>query len=289
MPSSFARRGLAARLLLAVALSLLLGGVEPGGGAATRGQSPPRNAAANTEDAAENGPSPDSIKLGLAAIKTRLDQGNFTPELLSDEMRQVTALRTAAGECQQIATDQLARVGQALAAVGDKQADETADLATTRQKIEAYKAQTEGRRAECRLHIVFADSLIGRIDAAQKNLLKERLARRGASIWDLALWNLQHAQVWSDAGFGAAAGAIAFGTTDAVGVVLVCLMLAADFAAGRGSAAGSSRLRRGRPSRASRCSSPTASSRRSPATSSYGRRSWVWRWPSSSPTRSPAS
>jgi potassium-dependent mechanosensitive channel len=232
MPSSFARRGLAARFLLAAALSLLLAGSSLAATAPST-KPPPRNAAtAVADDLAENGPSPDGIKLGLTAIKTRLDQGNFTPELLSDEMRQVTALRTAAGECQQIATDQLARVGQALAAVGDKQTDETTDLATTRQKIEAYKTQTEGRRAECRLHIVFADSLIEKIDAAQKSLLKERLTRRGASIWDLALWNLQHAQVWSDAGIGAAAGALAFGATDAVGVVLVCLLLAAGIRGG---------------------------------------------------------
>ncbi len=240
MPNPFARGSLArhaARFLIATVLALLLAG--PGLAAtAPAAKGPAPKAAASTandnadEATTDKGPSPNSIKQGLTAIKNRLDQGYLTPELLSEEMGQVQALRAQAGECQQIATDQLARVGQALAAVGDKQADETTDLSTTRQKIEAYKAQTEGRRAECRLHIVFADSLIDKIDATQKSLLKERLTRRGESIWELALWNVQNAQAWSDAGIGAASGAVAFGSTDIVGLVLVCLLLAAGIRGG---------------------------------------------------------
>lgn len=232
MPTPLARWRCMARFLLVSLLWFAFAGSSIAAPGPTS-KSPPRSAAkADTEDSADVGPSPNEIKTGLTNIKTRLDQGKFTPELLSLEMGQATALRAEANSCQQVATDRLARVQQALAAVGDKQADETADLATTRQKIEAYKAQTEGRRAECRLHIVFADSLIARIDAAQKSLLKERLTRRGQGIWELALWNLQNPQAWSDAGLGAAASAIGFRSTDSITVVLVLVMLAAGVRAG---------------------------------------------------------
>ena len=236
MLNPFARRD-AARLLSAIALALLFAGPGLAANAPVAKGPAPKTAAAaandnTTEDTASKGPSPDSIKEGLTAVKNRLDLGYLTPELLSQEMAQVQALRAQASECQQIATDQLTRVGQALAAVGDKQADETAEISATRQKIEAYKTQTEGRRAECRLHIVFADSLIDKIGAAQKNLLKERLTRRGPRIWELALWNVQNPQAWSDAGLGAAGAAMAFGSTDIVGLVLLFLLLAAGIRGG---------------------------------------------------------
>jgi small-conductance mechanosensitive channel len=152
------------------------------------------------DDASENGPSSKEIRKALIGIKQTLDGRFLTSDLLAEQLNQATAARSRAGECSQAADDRLERVRQALQALGEKQADEAADLAVTRGKIEAVKAREEQRRAECRLAIVFADSLIGRIEISQKNLLKQRLMRRGPDIRGILAWNIDHPHVWTAAG-----------------------------------------------------------------------------------------
>lgn len=183
MVNPLARRRGPALLLLALWLWPLWTAPSP----AVAAGPAPRTPSATSEAKPEDGPAPDDIKSGLMAIKARLDSGDLTPALLSGEMREVAALRQQATQCQQIAEDQLARVQQAIAAVGVKQEGETAELSETRQKIEAYKSRAEGRRAECRLHIVFADSLVARIDTTQKTLLTKRLTERGPGILDMEI------------------------------------------------------------------------------------------------------
>ncbi len=228
MANPLARRRRLAPLLLALLLPLLA--LASPANAAAKAASAPHPAA---ETKPEDGPVPDDIKAGLTAIKARLDAGDLTPALLSAEMRQATALRQQAMQCQQIGDDQLARVQQALAAVGQKQTGEAADLTETRKKIEAYKAKAEDRRAQCRLHIVFADSLIARIDAAQKTLLTQRLTERGQGILELALWNLRNPQAWADAGLAVIASRFGFRHADPVAIILVVLLAGAGIAGGR--------------------------------------------------------
>jgi small-conductance mechanosensitive channel len=182
--------------------------------AATAGD--PTDPSSKAEARPDDGPVPKDIRDGLTAIRVTLDKPDLTPEALSEQMRNATALRAQAGECQQIGEDHLARVAQAVAAIGEKQADESAELADRRARIAQYKAREENRRAECRLAIVFADSLIGRIDTAQKNLLKQRLMRHGPPLTTVALWNVEHPHILAEAaaslmgdgfGFGDAAPA----------------------------------------------------------------------------------
>jgi small-conductance mechanosensitive channel len=165
---------------------------------------PPKEAAGAAgkieDDEAEAGPSPKEIRKALVGIKRTLDGRFLTSELLAEQLDHATAARSQAGECGQAADDRLERVRQALQALGEKQADEAPDLAATRGKIAAVKMREEQRRAECRLAIVFADSLIGRIDVSQKNLLKQRLMRRGPDIGGILAWNLEHPHVWTAAG-----------------------------------------------------------------------------------------
>jgi potassium efflux system protein len=229
MVNPLARRRGPALLLLALWLWPLWTAPSP----AVAAGPAPRTPSATSEAKPEDGPAPDDIKSGLMAIKARLDSGDLTPALLSGEMREVAALRQQATQCQQIAEDQLARVQQAIAAVGVKQEGETAELSETRQKIEAYKSRAEGRRAECRLHIVFADSLVARIDTTQKTLLTKRLTERGPGILDIALWNLRNPQAWSDAGLAVVTSRFGFRHADPVTIALVALLVAAGAASGR--------------------------------------------------------
>ncbi|MBV9523486.1 MAG: mechanosensitive ion channel family protein [Alphaproteobacteria bacterium] len=221
------RRFLAPFLLLALLWPCWIGW----GGVAAAEASRAEKAAADAKP--EDGPAPDEIKAGLTAIKQRLDAGDLTPALLSRALGEVTALRQQAMQCQQTGSDQLSRVEQALAAVGVKQEGETPELAETRRKIEAFKAKAEGRRAECRLHIVFADSLIMRIDAAQKTLLTKRLTERGPGILELTLWNLRNPQAWSDAGLAVIAGRFGLRHADPVAIALLLAMAAAGLGFGR--------------------------------------------------------
>jgi small-conductance mechanosensitive channel len=192
-------------------------------GAAAGGD--PTDPSSKAEARPDDGPVPKDIRDGLAAIRATLDRPDPTPEALSDQMRKATALRAQAGECQQIGEDHLARVAQALAAIGEKQADESPELADRRTRIAQYKAREENRRAECRLAIVFADSLIGRIDSAQKNLLKQRLTRHGPMLTTVALWNLEHPHILAEA--AASLMSDGFGLGDAAPTARILAFVAA--------------------------------------------------------------
>jgi hypothetical protein len=248
----------ARRARLAVSLRLLLGlllvapalgtgsGIVAPASAAPRAAAPaPHAAPAKAENSAEavksddvpsapdQGPSPKQIRDKLTTIRAAVDAYALSPQFLSARLGEATALRTEASECQQFADEHLGRVAQAIAAIGEKQADENAELAERRRRIEARKAREENRRAECRLAVVYADSLIARIDTAQKNLLKQRLIRRGPDFWAVSLWMLEHPRTLADAVLGIAGDAVALRGTEPLIVALALLAAVGGGYAGR--------------------------------------------------------
>jgi potassium-dependent mechanosensitive channel len=238
MIGPFARRRLAACLIFLLPLGALSAApavASPSAAAAPAKAAPakPEGGAAKTDEMPgakpDDGPSPTEIRDKLVGIRSRVDGWALAPEFLSEQMRAATALRTAAGECQQYADERLARVQQVLAAIGEKQTDEGAELAERRKRAVARKAREENRRAECRLSVVYADSLIARIDTAQKNLLKQRLIRRGPDAGTLALWNVEHPRILADAVLGVAGDA--FGLRSAAPSVVALVLLAAGLGA----------------------------------------------------------
>jgi small-conductance mechanosensitive channel len=183
--------------------------------------------AAPQEGKPEEGPQPKEIRTGLATIRAALDAREPTPEFLGEQMRKAAELRAEAGQCQQMAEERLQRYQQVMTALGEKQADETVEIADRRKRVEGRRTKEEGRRAECRLSVVYADSLIARIDTAQKNLLKQRLMRHGPGMWSLVLWNLEHPLILTDAAAALAADGFHLGELDppVLGLVLLAIGL----------------------------------------------------------------
>jgi potassium-dependent mechanosensitive channel len=233
-----ARRPLLAASLLRFLLALLVAGAVPGLAASA---APPLKAdeaaeAAKSDDLpapTDQGPSPKEIRDKLTAIRKSVEANAHSSEFLSAKLGEATALRGEAGACQQYADEHLTRVAQALAAIGEKQADESAELADRRHRIETRKAREENRRAECRLVVVYADSLIARIDTSQKNLLKQRLLRRGPDFWAVAVWTLEHPRSLADAAVTIAGEAVAQRADEPLAIALVLLAAAAGGFAGR--------------------------------------------------------
>jgi potassium efflux system protein len=151
---------------------------------------------------------------------------------LAAAMDQVMALRDRAGQCRQAAQAALDQATQAETALGKPEPHENAELAKTRQSIADYKAKAANSLAECRLDVVIADILAGRIDDKQKTLLARHLTRSGDNLLVLARENLAAPGPWVQALLGVTAGA-GDRATLLRGIVLLLAAAAAGIAIGR--------------------------------------------------------
>ena len=122
----------------------------------------------------------------LRQIGKTLRVERMSPAELSAALDRVMALRSRAGQCRQTADAALSQSQQAEAALGKPQDHENAELAKTRQSIEAYMGKAANSLAECRLDLVIADMLASRIDESQKTELARHLTESGENLLALA-------------------------------------------------------------------------------------------------------
>lgn len=188
MTGSLTGRRLAASLFLAVASWSLTGALQP--------------AAAEIDSAISTEIHDELRQMGQSLRLERMSSAE-----LGAAMDKVMALRSRAGQCRQAAQAALDQAQQAEAALGKPQDHENAELAKTRQSIADYKGKAANSLAECRLDVVVADILAGRIDEKQKTLLARHLVRSGESVFALARENLADPRPWFQAAMGLAAEA----------------------------------------------------------------------------------
>lgn len=143
----------------------------------------------------------------LHQIGTNLRLELMSSAELSAALGKVMALRSRAGECRQEAQNAFDQAQQAEQALGKPDPHENAEIAKTRKSIVDYQAKAANSLAECRLDLVIADILAGKIDQRQKTELARHLTESGANVLVLLRENLADPRPWIDAAIGLVAGA----------------------------------------------------------------------------------
>jgi small-conductance mechanosensitive channel len=115
---------------------------------------------------------------------------------LGSTLKQVATIRSRAQECVSEAEKGLEKLAETLASLGEAQAPEPVDIRSGRKELEDQRKALEQRLASCRLLVVQAEDMAGRLTEAQQAILAERLLAHGPDIVVVTRANLASPAQW---------------------------------------------------------------------------------------------
>ncbi len=127
-------------------------------------------------------------------------QGIYFASTVNRAIATTVDTRQKAQQCIASATDVVAKIKEALGAIGAPATGEPADIASEREHLTQANARFTGRLALCRLLIVRANDLFTALADLQQNRLKAELLTHGDGIVTLVIANLNAPLQWWTAG-----------------------------------------------------------------------------------------